>query len=65
MAAHPIAQKARGQRDGRFITFNSSESHLPKPAAEFHIAHFFAKLGANAGPWFSPSGGAKRGRDMA
>jgi hypothetical protein len=34
---------------------------LPKPTAEFHIAYFFAQLGADTRPRFSPGGGTLRG----
>ena len=65
MAADPIAQEARGQGDCCFITINGGKGHLAKPAAEFDIAHFFAQLGADAGPGFGPCSGTLRGRAFA
>jgi hypothetical protein len=65
MAADPIAQKTRGQGNGRFIAFNSGECHLSKPATEFYIAHFVAQLGADTGPCFCPGSNPMRGNVIA
>jgi hypothetical protein len=65
MAADPIAQEPRWQGDGGFFAFNTGQGHLSKPAAEFHIAHFFAQLCADAGPSFSPGSRAGWGQVFA
>ena len=37
MAAHPVAQEARGQVHGDFIAIDARQSHLPQPGAVFDV----------------------------